>query len=87
MGTDPSLDISDELIEAHELAAVYGTLTALRDIRLSVRPGEVVALGAKGAGKTKLLLTLAGVLPAGLPDTRLSPGVLPLYDCTVPPRR
>lgn len=81
MGTDPSLDISDELIEAHELVAVYGSLTALGDINLSVRLGEVVALGAKGAGKTKLLLTLDGALPAfRTRNSRREP-----YHCTTAP--
>jgi energy-coupling factor transporter ATP-binding protein EcfA2 len=81
MGTDPSLDISDELIEAHELAAVYGSLTALRGINLSVRPGEVVAPGAKGAGKTKRLLTLDGVLPT----SRTRNSRRERYHCTTAP--
>jgi hypothetical protein len=68
MGTDPSLDISDELIEAHALAAVYSGLTTLRDTNLSVRLNGVLAFGAEGDRKTKLPPTLDGVLPA--PRTR-----------------
>ncbi len=79
MGTDPSLDISGELIEAHQLAAVYGGLTTtLRGINLSVRLNGVVALGAEGDGKTKLLPALDGVLPAPRTrDSRREP-----YRCT-----
>lgn len=81
MGTDPSLNISDELIEAHELAAVYGGLTTLRASNLSVRLNGVVALGADGDRKTKLLPTLDGVLPASRTrDSRREP-----YHCTTAP--
>lgn len=39
---------------------------ALRDVHLSVRPGElVVVMGASGSGKSTLLAGLAGTLPAG----------------------
>lgn len=43
----------------------YGSLVVLRDIDLVVRPGAAVAvLGSNGVGKTTLLRTIAGVLPA-----------------------
>lgn len=81
MGTDPSLDISDELIEAHELAAVYSGLTTLRDTNLSVRLNGVVALGAEGDRKTKLPPTLDGVVPPSRTrDSRREP-----YHCTTAP--
>lgn len=42
----------------------YGTLVALEDVALEVRPGEVVGLlGANGAGKSTLLRTAAGLQP------------------------
>ncbi len=51
------------LVEARGLSAGYGELAAVRDLDLTVRPGEVVALlGANGAGKTTTLLALAGEL-------------------------
>jgi ABC-2 type transport system ATP-binding protein len=43
----------------------YGRLTALSDVSLSVRPGEVLGLiGPNGAGKTTLFECMAGVLPS-----------------------
>jgi branched-chain amino acid transport system ATP-binding protein len=50
-------------IEAAGLSAGYGKMAVVRDIDISVGPGEVVALlGANGAGKTTTLLALAGEL-------------------------
>lgn len=44
------------MLEFHNVEARYGGFTALRDITLSVRPGERVAIfGHNGAGKTTLL--------------------------------
>jgi energy-coupling factor transporter ATP-binding protein EcfA2 len=45
------------------LSVRYGTLSALREVSLSVRSGEVVALmGRNGAGKSTLLAALTGLL-------------------------
>jgi branched-chain amino acid transport system ATP-binding protein len=50
-------------IEVRGLRAGYGGFCVLRDVDLTVRAGEVVALlGANGAGKTTLLRTIAGLL-------------------------
>lgn len=52
------------LLIADRITAGYDGIPALRDLSLSVNPGEVVALmGANGAGKTTTLLTLAGEVP------------------------
>jgi len=51
-------------LELHSINAGYGREAVLRDVTLSVGPGEAVAvLGANGAGKTTLLRTVAGFLP------------------------
>jgi branched-chain amino acid transport system ATP-binding protein len=53
------------LLEARDLSSGYAGVEIVRDLRLEVHPGEVVALlGANGAGKTTTLLTLAGELKA-----------------------
>src|SRR3954470_315735 len=47
------------------LTKTYGRLTALSDVSLSVRSGEVLGLiGPNGAGKTTLFECMAGLLPA-----------------------
>jgi len=52
------------LLEAKGLCAGYDAGLVVRDLDLTVNPGEVVALlGPNGAGKTTTLLTLAGELP------------------------
>jgi branched-chain amino acid transport system ATP-binding protein len=53
-----------ELLRVNAVSAAYGKVTALREVSIIVRPGEIVAiLGANGAGKTTLLKTISGVLP------------------------
>jgi sodium transport system ATP-binding protein len=51
------------MIRFHHLTKRYGALTAVRDLTLEVRPGEVYALlGPNGAGKTTALRCLATLL-------------------------
>jgi ABC-2 type transport system ATP-binding protein len=46
------------------LTKTYGRLTALADVSLTIRDGEVLGLiGPNGAGKTTLFECIAGVLP------------------------
>ncbi|MGB5167703.1 MAG: ABC transporter ATP-binding protein [Acidimicrobiia bacterium] len=50
-------------LEARSLVKAYGDFTAVDDVSLEVRPGEVVGLlGANGAGKTTTIRMLVGLL-------------------------
>jgi branched-chain amino acid transport system ATP-binding protein len=53
------------LLDVRGLAAGYGGLEVIRDVSLTVRPGEVVAcIGANGAGKTTTLRAISGMIHA-----------------------
>jgi ABC-type multidrug transport system ATPase subunit len=55
----------NHVIETHDLSFAYGRHGVLRDINLTVEPGNFYALlGRNGAGKTTLLKILAGLLAA-----------------------
>jgi branched-chain amino acid transport system ATP-binding protein len=55
---------SGNAIELRGVSRLFGALTALTDITLSVRPGERRAvLGSNGAGKTTLLNCVTGDFP------------------------
>jgi len=42
----------------------YGNIEAVRDVSISLSEGEIVTLiGANGAGKTTILMTISGILP------------------------
>jgi branched-chain amino acid transport system ATP-binding protein len=50
------------MLEVRGLGAAYGEATALRDVDLDVRGGEVVSIvGPNGAGKSTLVNTIAGL--------------------------
>jgi len=55
--------MSDQLIDVKGLYAGYEGIAVVRDLDLTVAPGEVVALlGPNGAGKPTTLLTISGLL-------------------------
>lgn len=59
----PGIDAVVPAIEAAGLTKTYGGTEALRDVRLSVEPGEFFGLfGPNGAGKTTLVKILTGQL-------------------------
>ncbi|MDR2547460.1 MAG: ABC transporter ATP-binding protein [Lachnospiraceae bacterium] len=54
-----------EIIKIDNLTKNYGQFTALRDVNLSVAPGEVYGfIGPNGAGKTTTIRVLLGILKA-----------------------
>jgi branched-chain amino acid transport system ATP-binding protein len=75
--------VSDPVLLVENLTAGYDGVSAVRDIDLTVRPGEVVALlGANGAGKTTTLRAISGlaqrmrgtIMLGGHSLTNLGPG-------------
>ena len=53
------------LLEVEGLTVAYGEVVAVRDVSLSVGPGQTLAvLGANGAGKTTTLTAISRLLPA-----------------------
>ena len=51
------------LLDVSNLTVAYGPVVALRDVSLTVEPGEIVAvIGANGAGKSTLLKSVSGLL-------------------------
>lgn len=53
--------MSAPLLELTAVSSGYGAVQALREVSISVAPGEIVTLvGANGAGKSTLLMTICG---------------------------
>src|SRR5262245_23700510 len=51
------------MLEIEHLEVAYGEATAVRDVSLSIKQGEIVTLiGGNGAGKTTTLRTISGLL-------------------------
>ena len=51
------------VLELQGLTKTYGDFTALRDVNLAIRPGEIFALlGPNGAGKTTLIGSVCGLV-------------------------
>jgi ABC-2 type transport system ATP-binding protein len=60
---EPRLEASADLVRTHALCRRFGDRTAVNNLSLTLRRGEVVALlGPNGAGKTTTLRMLAGLI-------------------------
>ncbi|MEL7602357.1 MAG: ABC transporter ATP-binding protein [Bacillota bacterium] len=84
------------MLKVENINVFYGRIHALRDVSLTVEPGNIVSMvGANGAGKSTLLMTLAGVLKSksgaitykGQPLADSPHKVLAQGICLVPERR
>jgi putative multiple sugar transport system ATP-binding protein len=54
------------LLEMRDITKRFGNVTALSDVNLVVRPGEIHAIcGENGAGKSTLMKVLSGIYPHG----------------------
>jgi branched-chain amino acid transport system ATP-binding protein len=59
----PPVENSAPLLEVERLEVRYGQIVAVRDLSLSIRPGELLALlGPNGAGKSSTLRAVTGLL-------------------------
>lgn len=84
------------MLEIDRLSVAYGDHVVIKELSLTVQPGEVLAVaGPNGAGKTTLVRAVSGVIPvragevrvAGKAVTRLSPGERARYLAVVPQAR
>jgi branched-chain amino acid transport system ATP-binding protein len=63
MTSHPSSLIPHPLLQIDDLHAGYGLIDVLKGISLEVNAGEIVAvLGANGAGKSTMLMTICGIV-------------------------
>jgi len=60
------------MLEVKDLNVFYGAIHAIKGVSLKVNDGELVSLvGANGAGKTTILHTISGLLPAATGEVLL----------------
>ena len=53
------------MLQVNDLQVSYGVINAIKGVSFSVKKGEIIALiGSNGAGKTTILHTVTGLIPA-----------------------
>jgi branched-chain amino acid transport system ATP-binding protein len=63
----------ESMLELRNLGVRYGRVSAVRQLTLDVRPGEIVGLiGPNGAGKSTTLHAIMGLVPPHEGDVRLA---------------
>ncbi len=76
MMTKATQETAQVLAELHEIGMRFGRTTALAQVSLTIRRGEIVTvIGPNGAGKSTLLRILLGLLPPSSGSVRLHPGL------------
>jgi ribose transport system ATP-binding protein len=71
-GDDMDNSAKDVILEIKDVTKVFGAVTALKNMQLTVRPGRVhTILGENGAGKSTLMKILAGVYQPTSGDIKL----------------
>jgi ABC-2 type transport system ATP-binding protein len=92
------MELPESLIRTDGLTKRFGSVTAVEDLSLDVRPGVTGLVGANGAGKSTLLKILLGLIPATAgsasvltldvatqgPAIRERVGYMPEHDCLPP---
>ncbi|SEM34572.1 ABC-2 type transport system ATP-binding protein [Stigmatella aurantiaca] len=85
--------MSSPVLDLQGLTKTYGAFTALSDVSLSIRPGEIFALlGPNGAGKTTLIGSVCGLVKKTSGSIRLfgqdldQDPVRPRYDVGLVPQ-
>lgn len=64
------------LISVKNLSVAYGVHTVLRNVALTLEPGEIVTIvGPNGSGKTSLLRAIIGAAAPASGEVRLKPGL------------
>jgi len=64
------------LITVENPSISYGAKTVLRQVDLTVEPGEIVTIvGPNGSGKTSLLRAIIGATPPAVGRVSLKPGL------------
>jgi branched-chain amino acid transport system ATP-binding protein len=69
---DTEVSFAGPLVELQAVTKVFGGLTAVRDVSLSVNRGEIVSvIGPNGSGKSTLFNLINGILPLTSGDIRM----------------